>query len=330
MLIRFFNSSYLAQFVILILLGITFWFGHILNPPLFTENITLQPLFNLVNGWIHSIPLVGALLGLACLLIQAFLLSGILSANQIVQKNSLMPTLLVLVTGSIQPQLLVFNPCSLAIIFLLVAFGRLLRCYGKTDTARDILSASFYIALGSLFCFPVIYFLPLIWIMLIAFSISGWREWLIPFIGLSIPYIYLFSFYYLTDSPELEFTKYRDILNFSWDIENRMRLIDYFIAGITGIFFVSSFSYYISTIQGKNILVRKRMLIALWMLIVSLANVFQNHLDFIWITPLILLPVTVFISYHLGQLARSRILNILLWILLILILVNNNFISLHA
>ncbi len=330
MLLRFYNSSYFPQFITLFLLGIFFWFNHLLKPEIFNEKIVLQPAFNLINNWISRAPYLGPMIGLICLYIQAFLLSNILISNQIIPRNSIIPAFLTILAGSLIPETLVFQPCSMALIFVIIAFGKLLRCYEKTEIDRNILSAGFYISLGSLFCFPVIYLIPLIYITLVAFSVSSWRDWLIPVIGAFIPYIYLFSYYYLTNSPELEFSKYKGFFMFSLDIQPRMSLIEYLIAGIWGLIIVISFIYYLKTIQVKNILVRKRMLITLWMLLIAIVLLFQDYMDFIWVSSLLFLPATVFISYHLGQLTKSRWLNILLWALIILLFINNNLLSGHA
>ena len=59
--------------------------------------------------------------------------------------------------------------------------------------------AALMLSLGSLFYFPTILLLPLVWVALNDFRPFQWREWAMPFIGVALPYLYLATWYFWND-----------------------------------------------------------------------------------------------------------------------------------
>src|SRR3546814_3907016 len=53
---------------------------------------------------------------------------------------------------------------------------------------------------GSLFYYPFLLIFPVTWFSLIIFRPFAWREWISPVIGLTVPYIFAFTWLMYTDN----------------------------------------------------------------------------------------------------------------------------------
>jgi len=325
MLLRFYKSSYLPQFVTLILLGTALWAKSILSPETAWYASAANPVFNLMNFYILKIPVTGTLISFIVLMSQAFYLSYILAKNELIPKNSLIPALIMILAGSMHRDLMVFHPGTLPGLFVLIALGRLLRCYGRTDIARDILSASFYLSLASLFYFQSALLILLIWITLLIFSASSIRDWVIPLIGIVIPYIYLYSYYYVFDNPIPGAAIYLEFFLTSWKIDLNLSLFDYFIWGLMVLLFLGSLLYYFNHIQEKTIIIRKKMAVIWWMVILGFVLLFRSPEGSLDSFSLLIPALAIMISSFLSWIKKPRIYEIMIWILILLIIIDQYF-----
>ncbi|MFC2107647.1 hypothetical protein ACFLRY_04870 [Bacteroidota bacterium] len=322
MFIRYFKSSYLPQYILLAIITLILWAFNLIYPIEGFSEQFLQPAYDLSTSILKNIWVL-VIIGILIFYIQAVFLNSMLIANDIVPKNSLIPAFVFLVIGSASFEYLTFTPLTFTVLFLIFALERLFKCYGNTKSFSEILSASLFVSIASLFFFPAIVFLLLIYIMLINFSLTNWRLWIIPIIGIVIPYLYLFAFYFVTD----QLAENLDLYNVWWNsigiVSQNLLSIKFLGHVLIIILSIISILYYMSHIQEKNIIIRKKMILVgfftLISIIISIFNV--GNFDFLYI--LIALPLSVFISFYLGNTKIKKVHEYFIWLIIIcLILIN--------
>ncbi|MDQ3047623.1 MAG: DUF6427 family protein [Bacteroidota bacterium] len=80
-----------------------------------------------------------------------------------------------------------------------MGINKLLSSYRKDTAFSQSFDAGFLFSIASLFYFPYFVFFPLLGVALIILRPFNWREWLISFIGVLVPYIFVGTVYFLTD-----------------------------------------------------------------------------------------------------------------------------------
>ncbi len=324
MFIKYFKSSYLPQYIALAVITMLIWGYELVYPQVFMGNNYLEPAYNLSVILFTDNKWVLAFAGILILYIQAIFLNKVLVDNDIVPKNSLIPAFVFLVISSASTQYLTYSPLSFAILFLIISIERLFKCYGNTKSYYEILSASLSISLASLFFFPSITFLILIYVMLISFSLTNWRLWIIPIIGILLPYLYVLVYYFLTDQFVENFESF-ELYWASLDVNALNPLIIKHLGhGIVLILFFIAALYYISHIQEKNIIIRKKMVLVVFLFLISILLSIFNFGTFDFLFIIFALPLSVFISFYLGDI-KIRMFHEYFMYLIILVIVLINY-----
>ncbi|MBN2348577.1 MAG: hypothetical protein JXJ22_07065 [Bacteroidales bacterium] len=91
------------------------------------------------------------------------------------------------------------NPALLASLFIIIALFKIFNSYKQDQLSYQYFDSAILISTGSLFYFNLIFFIPLLWTGLAILRNFKWREWVFTLVGVSLPYVFLFSYYYLTD-----------------------------------------------------------------------------------------------------------------------------------
>ena len=326
MFIRYFKSSYLPQYVLLAIITLVLWGYHLIYPEILLLNNELQPAYDLSlmllagNKWVFTFS------GILLLYLQAMILNKILVDNDIVPKNSLIPAFVFLVVSSASAHNLTYTPLSFAILFLILAIERLFKCYGNTKAFSEILSAGLFISLASLFFFPAIVFVVMIYLILISFSLNNWRLWVIPIIVIILPYIYVYAFYFLTDRFDINIESFTIFWNSIGINQQNPFNITHLGHAFIIILLIISTSYYISHIQEKNIIIRKKMILIVFITCISIALMVSNFGNFDLLFIIAALPLSVFISFYLGDIKVKRYHEYFIYlIILIIVFINYHF-----
>ena len=204
MLIRFFGSSFLIQYIALVLINGLLWLPAFLHPvPMPAENSSLTPFYHLVLRLMENVPYLIAPLAFILVLMQSFILNSILAFHDIIPKNSLAGAFTYTVLLSSVPGGLVLYPALFALFLLIFTIHWLFRMSDEEENLIAALSIPLLISVASFFYFPAIFLMAFLWMSYMVFRIFKWREWIISLIGLALPFIYLFTVYLWTDKSEV-------------------------------------------------------------------------------------------------------------------------------
>ncbi len=327
MLIQIFRKSYLLQYFFLLLLGILLWLGAFIKPISFEPNINefLSPGYFWTISLIGNSDLLANIIAFIIIITSALLFNYTLAKNDLVPRNTLIPSMVYLVLMSHSPNLLYFHPVLVSGLLVLIVLYYIFQVYTEEEAFPQIFNAGFMLGIASLFYFPSLYFILFIWITFILYRLFKWREWFITFLGFITPYILLFTYYFWFDKLNEALLAYSDyfthlaIFDFNFDYP----VINYIT--ITLIIFLILWSLFLlsTEIQEKIISIRKRYWTVFWLFaIASITYAFsqsfyKTHQIFI------LIPASIFISYAFSYITKLFWIEIIFGLMTLLIIVNN-------
>ncbi|MCB0821218.1 MAG: hypothetical protein KDC09_00875 [Bacteroidales bacterium] len=210
MIIRFFKSSYLPQYVALIMLGIALWL-----PSLFKANTLLnfnsdlaEPGYGLVLNLFSPDSFFGITISFLFTMGSALLFNFVLERHELTTRNSLLPAFIFILFTGILPGLHWFHQSIIPVFLLILLLNNLLEMHNIEEGYSQVFYAGVLIALSSLFSFQSVFFILLVYLSFFVFRIYYWREWVIVLIGLINVYLLLWVYYFWTDNLNEVFTEY--------------------------------------------------------------------------------------------------------------------------
>lgn len=197
-MIKFFRNSYLIQYVAIALLLIALWV-----PSFITGNIDaawrspVMPLYNLVANLLDFWP--PAMLVFAMLLMgfESMFFNSILASNQLIGKVNTIGAVLFFLMMSLVPAQTTFYPFLLSSVFLLMFVHTMFALYQTPHPELYLFNAGLFLSFASMCWFPS---LSLVVFGIVALGIihkSSLRLYLIPILGLTLPYFFFFSGHFI-------------------------------------------------------------------------------------------------------------------------------------
>jgi len=195
MFIRFFRGNGPAAFVFLPLIAIAIWAFGFMEPAILVSKHDM-PLYEILTSMLSFAPWLGTFIAMLFIIAEAFLINYMVSENEVLGKQSYLPALCYVILMSNNNSMLILHPLIPANLFLLFAINKLLSSYRKDIAFSQAFDAGLLISIATLFYFPYIVFFPILGIGLLVLRTFNWREWLISFIGVLVPYLFTNFIYF--------------------------------------------------------------------------------------------------------------------------------------
>lgn len=206
------KSGTVLQFTIYLVMMALLWLQAFVHPVPVITTQSDGPLYSWLIKLVEGSEMAPVTLALLLVFLQSFSLFYVFQSNGFFGRSNFLPALIAMLAFSWNPDFLTLHPVLLSGLFLIITLNALLTMYGKQASYHQVFTASFALAIASLFWFPIIYLLPAIWFALFAYRISAWREYVIVLIGFVLPYIYFFSWMYWEDSLWIGLARFNSIL----------------------------------------------------------------------------------------------------------------------
>ena len=190
------------------------------------------------------------------------------------------------------------------------------------DQRRACFKIGFFIGISSLCYFPSIYFMVLVIILLLLYSIATWRKIIIPLIGLMIPYIFLATWYFVTDQLEYAIADYQLVSQIHGINFSKFSILELLIGIFGSLFLLSIIFGLFFRIPEKSISVRKKASAFVYILIISILILFLRS-EFTTQFMIIALPLTALTALAIADKKKLFWTDLLFSISTILILINN-------
>jgi hypothetical protein len=199
----------------------------------------------------------------------------------------------------------------------------------EPENYMEVFNASILVSIISMFYPLAIILYIFIWLSLLVYGTFNGRNLIISFIAVSLPYVYLFLYFFWTDQLNDALVSYSNyygkILAFRmnkdpwqlavWSIFAIFMLLPAFIR-ITG------------TLSSFGINFRKKMAATAWLMTFTVPMIiFQGQVDY---NTLIFLPASIMIAHYYHLFKKSVLNEIALLLFLILVLANNYLHIFHA
>lgn len=309
-ILKIFKSNQPAAVILMVILGISLWLKSFTHPVLAEVyfNNHPMPLFALLMYFLGN-GFASRLIALILLIITGFMLIRLNTKFIFIQDRTYLPLFFFLLLAGGYFQFQQLNPLIPAVIFLLIALERMLGTYRIDKLSMNPFEASFMVSIASLFYAPSIFFLILIWVAVGLLRPGYWREWIYTILGFAMPYLFLYSYYYLANKDiELQSRTLLDFLFIHYSPGISSASFRLFLLYLFLLVLLSSF-YMVRYYPAKKILARRTFVLLFWWFL----TVFGVYLIIPSVSGEILILASVPISYvlaHFFMYAKSR-----LWIM---------------
>lgn len=272
MFIKFFKSSFFAQYLVIGVIGFSLWMRAFIEPPSLPAPYGPVPLYALLFELLHPIPFLAVILGFILVLVEMFWLNLILDKHELILKNSTLAALAFIILMSFYPELLILHPVNIAVLFLIVIMHNLLISYKKPEHLDRTFAAGFFISVASMFYLPFILWFGLVFISFILFRSGKWRQWVSFIIGLLTPYIYLATVYFWFDILPVKSREYVIFARQVFDFPNPFQNDFWILGGLTLTLFIYGFYIFKSGPVEKTVEIRAKTNLFLWIILFSLLS----------------------------------------------------------
>lgn len=204
-MLRIFRTNSAYNYILLPIIGALLLIKSFLDTRgLSADNFSFvtpsMPIFEFSSVSVHSL----ILLGYISVLFICFQLLNTNARFAFIKERTFLPSYLFLFIVLALPDLHYFNPVYISGILSLLAINTLFAVYEGKNSIDSSFNAGFFTGLGSLF-----YLSNFFLVILIPFSIFflkgkiTWREIITPFIGVILPWLFVFTYYFATNSTDL-------------------------------------------------------------------------------------------------------------------------------
>ena len=327
MIIRFFKSSYLLQYLALGIIAVVMWIPAFIRPAdaVVATNQFISPGYGFLTSIIKINSFLGTLLAFGVVLGSAILLNFGLEKYDLVPRNSLIPSMVFIVFMSHEPGLLWLYPALIPVMLIIIVLAIIMEIYNLEEAYTQIFNSGALIALATLFSFESFFFIIFIYLTYFIFRIYHWREWVIPLTGVLTIYIFIWVYFFWNDQLGEAFANYNLLftdLSFisvegPFHVLSLILLISITLLGIWSLIRIGA-SY------TENILVtRKRLGIVFWFaLITMIIAVFSGNAAS-YNKSFFITGISVLAAISLAQLKKPFWMEMIVGIILILAIINN-------
>jgi len=299
MFLRLFNSKNVYSAILIPLVAFLFWMEPLKVPVtlVIIPGEGMMPLYTFFAKFFISSSVWPVVTGFLLALLNALILSLLSYEFQFLQHRTFLPGILYVAIVSSFPSLQTFHPVYPATLFVLLAVYYIFSTYHRKNEISSTFNASFLLSVGALFYLPVLTLLPLIWISIFVLQKSdNWRLLVIPMIGISLPWLLLWTFLFVSGSDQ---TFIASIFQ-GMKIVNNQFMYNYgFLVVTCFIFLLSAFGSLslINSVSIRKMSTRKYFIILYWMLGLSIPAVFLLPSTGLGIIAISTIPIAFLISH---------------------------------
>jgi hypothetical protein len=172
--------------------------------------------------------------------------------------------------------------------------------YEKHEAYATVFNIGTLLSVASMFYLPSFIFVLLIWVGFIIYRIISWREWFISILGLIFPYIFLGTYYFWNDCLLSKIVSYKNALSLINFQDFHLSLYTLIIVSFLGIILILSLFKFITTINEKQIKIRKFLSFIIWFFLISsislLPSVKYGILSYMVMIPSASVLITLYLS----------------------------------
>lgn len=312
MLRRLSKLTFLMQFLLFLGTAALLWVPHFINPKVPVRVAAEGPLYSSMASLLAIYPYVSLSIALVLVIGLSIILYLIGTVNDILPRENFLPSIVYLFLLSWNTSLTTMNPLLPSGLLIAVSIFTLMRMYGQSEPYRQVFIASALIGLASLFYFPAMYFLIMVWISLVTYRITSWREWIIAFIGFLIPFIYLISWYFWNDEFKIILQKIISSIDNPGITLKGIKSFEIVWLVMTVFMLIITLSIVLNLVQDKLISIRRRSFIMINFVVACGIMILLSGSSVLLVSQLLYMPLAFFIATSLNMMRKSIVLDIMI------------------
>jgi len=207
MLLSLFKGKSPVILLLITLVAFILWFNSFkgfAHLPAFVFDKSPMPFYAFLNNLLAERHFWRIFIAFVILMAQAFMLVHINVKYYFIGERTYLPAIIFVILASSIAGLNRLNPVTFSTLLLLFAIDRILASFRKDGLAYNYFDAAFLISMSSLFYANSIFFMLIVWLGLLIYRSFRFREWIYTFIGLLLPYIFVVSYYYITQQDVVQ------------------------------------------------------------------------------------------------------------------------------
>ena len=323
MFLRFFRSSFAAQYIVIGLTGLILWARGMIDSLPMPAPVGPVPLYRLIYFLLSAYPGLSTISGFILASCCAFLLNHLLNKHDLIVKNTSLTAFIFMILISYYPSFLTLNPVLISLFFLLLVMRRLNESYGRSEPLDLFYATGFLGAIGSFFYLPFIFIFIYLVFALVILRSTSWREYMSLLIGIFTPFLFLVVYYYWSGILEARALEYVLSLHIQFIPGIHRSAFFIVLSVVILLFFAVAYFSYINQPPERTIEVRRKSLLLFWIIVIVMLSspVASGLLDFHF--ELLFIPGSWLISTYLLQ-KRHAVLKEFVFLLLFLTILLNN------
>lgn len=304
MLIRIFRSAWFLQYLLLFVLAGILWGLAFIFPASFVTDGVFTTF-----GWLDDFSIANAPLSmtlmLALLVGEAVLLNVVLGIHRLTDRKQLVAAAVYLVLMGSSPLMGQPNIILVINLLMIVLLHVVLNIYGQQEPYSRLFDAGFLLGIASLLYFPAIFFLFFLLAALLIFQLFHWREWLIPIIGLTAPFVFVAVWFFWIDQLVMQYDFF--ISKFTLNLPEIFPLSTPYLAIwllLLALFFMG-LPISIRLFNDNAADLRKKFRVVTFLLFFTLLSAFFAGADLKWHLHIAIIPLTAFFTAYFMRHKRS-------------------------
>lgn len=269
LLLRLFKNNRVGGIVFVILLAILSYFVSFLSP---TGQVDEQgmPMYNLIFGQIDHIRVLNYILALAIHLLICLVLVRMNLRFTLIDERTFMPALFYLIIVNAFPSLHQVNPMLVGALFYLLSFIMILNAHDEGPDSLKIFNAFLVLFAGVLFYAKLIWFLPVLWLVLLTIRAVTPRELIFPMVaGIFVGLLTFTTFWIILDDLDGLAELLRSQLSFGGHLQP-VRISIYLFMGFLLLLVIIASGFIITRFQARKIIIRNIYQVLFFMFLFSI------------------------------------------------------------
>jgi hypothetical protein len=322
-MIKFFAKGFFPQYATVFVLGLALWFPAFMQspaPPL--QNVYWGPFALLLNRVVMVAGTTGTILAFLLTFFTGITVNTMAGNFNLSDKAGTLPLFLFVLLASFTPALTTASPFIIIVWLVILLFLTLFRHDDKEDNIMHSFDAGLITGLLTLFYYPLLLLVFLIWFALISIKGISWRNFVASITGLLFPVFLIYAWLFFTGNESVLFDKISEIPFYRLNtIFNRFTPDNALIISVTILIFISALSI---MNKQKDLSIKQRSFLSVTGFYIMLSLILFSFFNSLEITFLLLPPAASVTLYHLftGS-TKTKWINISLWVFIAVVIINS-------
>jgi len=209
-------------------------------------------------------------------IVSGLLLNQIATQFGFTEKISQLGTLVYIIFSGAIVSYTAMSPMVMVNFLMLLILMPLFKVAESKEPILLTFNTSFILGIAALFYLPALLFILLLWIALMVFRVSQWRNYAVSLVGILLPFIFVFTWYFWNDQTPEAYSLFLSSLEFHLPDTTNYSFSDIGIAIILLLFTLVAVTKTSNSLMEKNINIRHILRITMYYLAFVLALFFSE------------------------------------------------------